>query len=95
MDYDKPPKCDSCLNRNNFGFPNSVSSNDLFLYSCKINRKCQHKKTGKWYAVKIVSRRINVTTEILLLQRCQGHRNIVELVEVFTDDVSEPVFCMC
>lgn len=52
-----------------------------------VCRKCRHKQTGKEYAVKIVSRRIDCTREIQLLRICQGHPNIVKLHEVFHDEV--------
>ena len=52
-----------------------------------VCRKCRHKQTGKEYAVKIVSRRIDCTREIQLLRLCQGHPNIVKLHEVFHDEV--------
>ncbi len=54
-----------------------------------VCRKCQNKQTGKEYAVKIVSRRIDCTREIQLLRLCQGHPNIVRLHEVFHDEVSQ------
>ena len=39
-------------------------------------------QTGVERAVKIVSRRIDCSREVELLRRCQGHPNIVKLVEV-------------
>lgn len=41
-----------------------------------------HRSTGQEYAVKIVSRRVDCTNEIQLLRLCQGHPNIVQLVDV-------------
>ncbi|XP_060577857.1 ribosomal protein S6 kinase alpha-5-like isoform X1 [Ruditapes philippinarum] len=55
--------------------------------SFSICRKCFHKKTHLPFAVKIVSRRIDVNREVTLLKLCQGHRNIVQLVEVFFDEL--------
>lgn len=54
-----------------------------------VCRKCRHKQTGKEYAVKIVSRKIDCTREIQLLRMCQGHPNIVKLHEVFHDEVRQ------
>ena len=56
-----------------------------------ICRKCRHKQTGKEFAVKIVSRRIDCTREIQLLRLCQGHPNIVKLHEVFHDEVGSKI----
>jgi serine/threonine protein kinase len=45
------------------------------------------KATGKEYAVKIVSRKIDSAREISLLRLCQGHPNIVNLYNVYHDEV--------
>ncbi|KAL4237354.1 Ribosomal protein S6 kinase alpha-5 [Mactra antiquata] len=55
--------------------------------SFSICRKCLHKKTQLPFAVKIVSRRIDVSREVTLLKLCQGHSNIVELIDVFYDEL--------
>ncbi|KAL5010745.1 hypothetical protein ScPMuIL_013050 [Solemya velum] len=55
--------------------------------SFSICRKCRQRKNGVYYAVKIVSRRIDCTREIQSLRMCQGHRNIVTLVDVFYDEL--------
>lgn len=55
--------------------------------SFSVCRKCVHKKTGIEYAVKIVSRKIDTSREIQLLRSCQGHQNIVNLIEVFHDEI--------
>ncbi|KAI1287644.1 Ribosomal protein S6 kinase alpha-5 [Halotydeus destructor] len=55
--------------------------------SFSVCRKCVHKKTGVVYAVKIVSRKLETTREIHMLQQCQGHPNVVKLVEVFQDEL--------
>ncbi|GFR67527.1 ribosomal protein S6 kinase, partial [Elysia marginata] len=51
-----------------------------------ICRKCRNVQTGQLYAVKIVSRRSNCHREVQMLSRCQGHPNVVTLVEVLHDD---------
>ncbi|GFN99037.1 ribosomal protein s6 kinase [Plakobranchus ocellatus] len=51
-----------------------------------ICRKCRNIETGQLYAVKIVSRRTNCHREVQMLTRCQGHPNIVTLVDVMHDD---------
>lgn len=54
--------------------------------SFSICRRCVHKNTGKEYAVKIVSRKIDCTQEINLLRACQGHPNVVTLHDVVIDE---------
>lgn len=56
--------------------------------SFSVCRKCVHRRTGQEYAVKIVTRRLDCTREITLLRACQGHPNIVNLHEVYFDEVS-------
>lgn len=51
-------------------------------------RRCIQKSTGRAFAVKIVSRRLDCQQEINLLRACQGHSNIVTFHEVFYDEVS-------
>lgn len=53
--------------------------------SYSVCHKCRHKKTLEEYAVKIVSRRVDCTAEVNLLRTCQGHPNIVKLIEVHED----------
>ncbi|KAA8587207.1 hypothetical protein FQN60_001043 [Etheostoma spectabile] len=55
--------------------------------SFSVCRKCRHKQTGHEYAVKIVSRRMEVNTqrEVAALRQCESHPNIVKLHEVYTD----------
>lgn len=53
--------------------------------SFSICRKCRHRQTKQEYAVKIVSRRVYTEKEASLLRTCQGHPNIVKLVEVHQD----------
>uniref|UniRef100_UPI00358EB8D6 ribosomal protein S6 kinase alpha-5 isoform X2 n=1 Tax=Myxine glutinosa TaxID=7769 RepID=UPI00358EB8D6 len=57
--------------------------------SFSICRRCRHKKTDEEYAVKIVSRRMEVNTqrEIAALRLCEAHPNIVGLREVFHDQL--------
>ena len=45
-------------------------------------RRCTLKETGQDFAVKIISRRVDCSSEIELLSRCQGHPNVVKLIEV-------------
>ncbi|XP_064600008.1 LOW QUALITY PROTEIN: ribosomal protein S6 kinase alpha-5-like [Liolophura sinensis] len=54
--------------------------------SFSICRKCRHRKTNLLYAVKIVARRMDCTSEIKLLKLCQGHPNVVTLIDTFTDE---------
>ena len=56
--------------------------------SFSVCRKCTNRQTGGEFAVKIVSRKIDCTREINLLRACQGHHNIVNLHEVYYDEVS-------
>lgn len=50
-----------------------------------VCRRCWHRETLIEYAVKIVSRKIDCTFETTLLRQCQGHPNIVKLIDVFED----------
>ena len=54
--------------------------------SFSVVRKCVHKKTGITYAVKIISRRVDSSREILMLKTCADHPNIVKLIETLEDD---------
>jgi len=62
----------------------AITYDFLCLY---VRRRCLHKKSGKFYAVKIVSRRVNCSEEIRLLRTCKGHPNIVDLYDVLQDEV--------
>ncbi|KAJ8678907.1 hypothetical protein QAD02_014694 [Eretmocerus hayati] len=53
--------------------------------SYSVCRRCVHKQSGREYAVKIVSRKVDCGREASLLRACQGHPNIVQLVEVHQD----------
>ncbi|XP_033329616.2 ribosomal protein S6 kinase alpha-5 isoform X2 [Megalopta genalis] len=53
--------------------------------SFSVCRKCRHRKTQQEFAVKIVSRRVDCGREASLLRNCQGHPNVVKLVEVLQD----------
>jgi len=79
-----------------FSIPNSpffdafevdMSSAILGDGSFSICRRCVEKATGKEYAVKILSRKVDSQREISLLRLCQGHPNIVKLHQVFHDEV--------
>ncbi|CAB0005928.1 unnamed protein product, partial [Nesidiocoris tenuis] len=54
--------------------------------SFSVCRRCVERSTGKAYAVKIVSRKVECTREINLLRACQGHPNIVNLYKVYHDE---------
>ncbi|XP_042220692.1 ribosomal protein S6 kinase alpha-5-like isoform X2 [Homarus americanus] len=54
--------------------------------SFSVCRECIQKSTGRHFAVKIVSRRLDCQQEINLLRACQGHSNIVTFHEVFYDE---------
>lgn len=53
-------------------------------------RECKNNFTGKKYAVKIIDKtpghsRSRVFREIEIFYHCQGHRNIIQLVEFFEE----------
>ena len=50
--------------------------------SFSVCRRCIDRLTGMEYAVKIVSKRVDCSTEIRLLKQCQGHPNVVQLIDV-------------
>jgi ribosomal protein S6 kinase alpha-5 len=56
--------------------------------STSVCCKCTNRQTGKEFAVKVVTDKIDCMQEINLLLICQGHPNIVSLHEVYYDDVS-------
>ncbi|XP_039597279.1 ribosomal protein S6 kinase alpha-5 isoform X1 [Polypterus senegalus] len=66
-----------------------LKDNPLGEGSFSICRKCIHKKTSQEYAVKIISRRMEVQTqkEIAALKLCDGHPNIVKLYEIYHDQL--------
>ncbi|XP_069493551.1 ribosomal protein S6 kinase alpha-5 isoform X2 [Ambystoma mexicanum] len=55
--------------------------------SFSICRKCLNKKTSQEYAVKIISKRMEINTqkEVAALKLCEGHPNIVKLYEIYHD----------
>lgn len=56
--------------------------------SFSVCKKCRHRKTGEFYAVKILSRlKCDSSNEIKYLSKCQGHDNIVKLYDVLQDDL--------
>jgi serine/threonine protein kinase len=55
--------------------------------SFSVCRRCIEKSTGKEYAVKIISRKVDSQREVALLRLCQGQPNIVNLHEVYYDEV--------
>ena len=54
--------------------------------SFSVCRECVHKESGVSYAVKIISRRIDSSREINMLKQCQGHPNIVNIIDTRQDD---------
>jgi ribosomal protein S6 kinase alpha-5 len=61
---------------------------NLGVGSFSVCKKCKNRKTGEWYAVKIISRhRYDATNEVKYLSKCQGHDNIVKLYDVLQDDL--------
>ncbi|XP_071162584.1 ribosomal protein S6 kinase alpha-5-like [Mytilus edulis] len=55
--------------------------------SFSVCRKCLQKDTNTQYAVKIVTKRIDCTREVTILKHCQGHPNIVTIMDVFSDEL--------
>lgn len=55
--------------------------------SYSVCRCCEHKVTKMKYAVKIISRRVDHTSEVKMLRMCQNHPNIVKLIDVFHDEL--------
>ncbi|OXU27515.1 hypothetical protein TSAR_010879 [Trichomalopsis sarcophagae] len=53
--------------------------------SFSVCRRCRHRQTGQEFAVKILSRRVDCEQETSILRSCQGHPNIVKLIEVHQD----------
>lgn len=53
--------------------------------SFSVCRRCRNRQTLQEYAVKIVSRRVDCGREANLLRACQGHPNVVKLIEVYQD----------
>ena len=50
--------------------------------SFSVCRRCIDRTTGTEYAVKIVSKRVDCSSEIRLLKQCQGHPNVVQLIDI-------------
>lgn len=55
--------------------------------SFSVVRKCVQINSGTEFAVKIISRRIDCSHEIEMLNQCKGHPNIVNLIETFQDEL--------
>lgn len=53
--------------------------------SFSVCRRCRNRKTQEEFAVKIVSRRVDCGREASLLRACQGHPNVVKLIDVHQD----------
>ena len=56
--------------------------------SFSVCRRCVDRLSGKEFAVKIVSKRVDCSTEIRLLKQCQGHPNVVQLIDVLQVRIS-------
>lgn len=76
----------------------ATSFSDLYSFTGQILgegayasvRECKNVYTGKKYAVKIIEKvpghsRSRVFREIEIFYHCQGHRNIIQLVEFFEE----------
>lgn len=50
-------------------------------------RRCRNRKTNEEFAVKIISRRCDPSREVHVLKLCQGHKNVVKLIEIISDDL--------
>lgn len=55
--------------------------------SFSVVRKCVQISSGIEFAVKIISRRIDASSEIEMLNQCKGHPNIVTIIETFQDEL--------
>ncbi|XP_011150688.1 ribosomal protein S6 kinase alpha-5 [Harpegnathos saltator] len=64
-----------------------IRSNDKPLGdgSFSVCLRCRHRKTQQEFAVKIITSRIKCIREPNLLRACQGHPNIVKLMDVHQD----------
>ena len=56
-----------------------------------VVQSCINRLTGKEYAVKMIEKslgysRVRVLREIELNYKCQGHQNIIQLVEFFEEE---------
>ena len=55
--------------------------------SFSICKKCVHRQSGKEFAVKTMTKRCDHSLEIQTLRLCQGHPNVVRLMEVLEDQL--------
>ncbi|XP_007606321.2 ribosomal protein S6 kinase alpha-4 isoform X2, partial [Cricetulus griseus] len=57
--------------------------------SFSVCRRCRQRQSGQEFAVKILSRRLeeNTQREVAALRLCQSHPNVVNLHEVFHDQL--------
>lgn len=83
------PVIPTCLEDSSFLQQYEVSSREKVLGdgSFSVCLRCRHRKTQQEFAVKIISRRVNCVREPNLLRACQGHPNIVKLIDVYQDGV--------
>ncbi|XP_032678914.1 ribosomal protein S6 kinase alpha-5-like isoform X2 [Odontomachus brunneus] len=83
------PVIPTCLEDSSFLQQYEVSPREKALGdgSFSVCLRCRHRKTQQEFAVKIISRRVNCVREPNLLRVCQGHPNIVKLIDVYQDGV--------
>ncbi|RWS24570.1 MAP kinase-interacting serine/threonine-protein kinase 1-like protein, partial [Leptotrombidium deliense] len=85
--------------KRNARFANPTSFADVYEFTGEILgkgayakvRECVNKATGKAYAVKVIRKepghsRSRVFREVEIFYHCQGHKNIIQLVEFFEED---------
>ncbi|RWS11084.1 MAP kinase-interacting serine/threonine-protein kinase 1-like protein, partial [Dinothrombium tinctorium] len=78
---------------------NPTSFNDVYRFTGEILgegsyakvRTCVNKNTGKVYATKVIEKqpghsRSRVFKEVEIFYHCQGHKNILQLIEYFEED---------
>lgn len=88
----KPQRKKSGMNPASAGFSDVYDLTDEVLGEGAYAsvRKCRRKTTGQEFAVKVVEKRTGlnrsrVFREVEIFYHCQGHRNIIQLVEFFEE----------
>lgn len=66
-------------------YPFNSEEDVLGRGACSVTKRCVHRKSGKQYAVKIVSKIFDCSLEVDILRQCQGCPNVVRLYDVFYD----------
>ncbi|GAB6028091.1 Chromosomal serine/threonine-protein kinase jil-1 [Chamberlinius hualienensis] len=90
QDNSTPPQLFSGMLKNSAFFQEfnlNLAEEKLGSGSFSVCRRCVHKKTKLEYGVKIVSRKVDVSREVILLKQCQGHLNIVKLYDIYQDEL--------